>query len=157
MSWRDRLLPASFRGASFKIQRHSATPAGRRLAVHEYPGEDEPYPEDLGHRASTYQVNGYVIGADYHIERDALVRACDQAGPGSLVHPYLGTLRVACEECRVDESAEEGRIARVSMRFVQGGRNAHPSARTDTGAAAGAAAVLARAASRSAFTERWLA
>lgn len=156
MSWRDRLLPASFRGAPFKIRRHSATPAGRRLAVHEYPGEDEPWPEDLGHRASTYQVDGYVVGDDYHLARDALVAACDKAGPGTLVHPYLGTLRVACEECRVDESAGEGRIARVSMRFVQGGRNAYPSARTDTGAAVAAAAESARVASRGAFTARWL-
>ena len=156
MSWRDRLLPASFRGARFHVRQHTATPAGRRLAVHEYPGEEEPYSEDLGHRASTYQIEGYVVGDDYHAARDALVRACDEAGPGTLVHPYLGTLRVACEQCSVSERTEEGRMARVSMRFVQGGRNAYPSARTDTAAAVSASAAAARTASQAALTDGWL-
>ena len=156
MSWRDRLLPASFRGARFHVQQHSAMPAGRRLAVHEYPGEEEPYTEDLGHKASTYQIEGYVVSDDYYVARDAIVRACDGVGPGTLVHPYLGSLRVACEQIVVGERTDEGRMARLSMRFVQGGRNTYPAARTDTGAAVGAGAESARSASRAALGQRWL-
>lgn len=157
MSWRDRLLPGSFRGERFHVRAHSATPAGRRIALHEYPGEDKPWPEDLGHKAGTYQVEGYVVGANYHTLRDALVRACDAPGPGTLVHPYLGTLRLACEECRVSERSDEGRMARISMRFVEAGRNTYPTARTDTGAAVASAAQAAHTAARVALADRWLA
>ena len=156
MSWRDRLLPASFRGARFHVRQHNRT-GGRRLAVHEYPGEDEPYTEDLGRRAAGFQVNGYVIGDDYHETRDALVRACLEPGPGTLVHPYLGTLRVACEDVSDSERSDEGRMARITMRFVEAGRNTYPAARTDTGAAVSAAATAARSASQAAFVEGWLA
>ena len=157
MSWRDRLLPASFRGQRFSVARHRASPAGRRLAVHEYPGEEEPYPEDLGHRTSTYQVDGYLVGADYDRDRDALIRACDEKGPGTLVHPYLGTLRVACDSIDVAESTEEGRMVRLSMRFVQAGRNAYPAQRTDTLAAVTSGVAAARAASEASLSAGWLA
>ena len=52
MPWRDRLLDASFRGAAFRVESHSAEAAGRRAAVHQYPGRDTPYAEDLGRRVS---------------------------------------------------------------------------------------------------------
>ena len=154
MSWRDRLLPASFRGAAFQVRRHTRA-GGRRLAVHEYPGRDEPFPEDLGRRAGTFQVDGYVVGDDYHEAREALVRACNEPGPGTLVHPYLGTLRVWCEDVSDSERSDEGRMARISMRFVEAGRNTYPSAQTDTDAAVRAAAGMARAASRAALANGW--
>lgn len=65
MSWRDRLLPASFRGAEFLVDSHSTEAAGRRAAVHEYPGRDTPYAEDLGRRTGEYRIQGYVLGEDY--------------------------------------------------------------------------------------------
>lgn len=47
MSWKNKLRPASFRGASFGVESHQ-TEQGRRTQVHEYPGRDDPYVEDLG-------------------------------------------------------------------------------------------------------------
>ena len=131
MSWRDRLLPASFRGVAFHVARHNAG-SGRRLVPHEYPGEDKPYTEDLGKRASTYQVDGYLVGDDYATVRDALTRACNEKGRGTLVHPYLGRLDVKCESIDVSERTDEGRMARVSMRFIEAGENTYPSVRLDT-------------------------
>ena len=149
MAWRDRLLPGSFRFARFHIQSHEAEAAGRRAHVHEYPGRDEPYAEDLGRRARGFEVEAYVVGPDYMLDRDALLAACDAAGPGTLVHPYLGTRRVLCIGCKVSESTRQGGMSRFSLTFAEAGRNRHPSSLLDTGAAAieaadAAAAELAR-------------
>ena len=35
MSWRDHLLPASFRGVRFVVAAHDSDPSGRRVHVHE--------------------------------------------------------------------------------------------------------------------------
>ena len=50
-----------------------------------------------------------------------LIDACDMAGPGELVHPYLGVRQVYCLACDVSERTDEGRMARVSLTFVDGG------------------------------------
>ena len=42
-----RSTPAS-RGVGFQVDETEAPIAGRRVAVHEYPGRDEPFVEDLG-------------------------------------------------------------------------------------------------------------
>ena len=61
MSWRDRLLPASFRGARFFVATDTRQ-GGRRLAVHEYPLRDIPYAEDLGRKARTYAIEAVLVG-----------------------------------------------------------------------------------------------
>ena len=144
MAWRDHLIPAAFRGARFHVARHESQ-GGRRVHVHEYPGRDEPYPEDLGRRAREFEVEGYVVGDDYFAARDALLDACDAAGPGQLDHPYLGRRRVACTGCTVAESTREGRMARIAMTFVEAGENRYPASGADTPAAVNAQAERADA------------
>lgn len=155
MPWRDRLQPASFRGAPFEIESHSAIAGGRRVQVHEYPGRDDPYTEDLGLRTGEYQIQGYLVGDDYMLARDRLVAACAKAGPGTLVHPYLGTLDVVCNECSVDESSREGRMARVRLSFTAAGRNRYPAGDVDTVAAVDAAATATDAAAQAQFQSAW--
>ena len=134
MAWRDRLLDASFRGAPFRVESHSAEAAGRRAAVHEYPGRDVPYAEDLGRRASEHRIQGYVLGPDYDRARDRLVAACAAPGPGRLVHPYLGELDALCTGCTVSERSGEGGVARVTLTLVEAGEARYPAATADTGA-----------------------
>ena len=90
MAWRDRLLPASFRGAGFFIDSHESDAGGRRAHIHEYPGRDESFPEDLGLITHEYEFNAYVVGPDYITDRDRLSIACTEAGSAQLVHPYIG-------------------------------------------------------------------
>ena len=155
MTWRDRLLPASYRGATFRVESHSATPAGRRVQVHEYPGRDTPYVEDLGQRTPEYEIQGYLVGDEYARERDALVATCTRRGPGTLVHPYLGTLEVVCTECNVSERTQEGRMARVRLTFRHAGRNRYPAMSADTAAAVNAAADVADAAAQRQLEAAW--
>ena len=133
MAWRENLVPASFRGVAFQVDETEAPIAGRRVAVHEYPGRDEPFVEDLGRRTKTYSIEAWVLGDDYADVRDRLIEACDMAGPGELVHPYLGSLQVACTACSLTERTREGRMARFSLSFTEAGENQYPTNRTNTG------------------------
>ena len=133
MAWRDNLVPASFRGVRFDVEETEAPIAGRRVAVHEYPGRDVPFVEDLGRQTKSWSIEAYVVGDDYADRRDRLIDACDMAGPGELVHPYLGALQVACTSCSVAERTREGRMARFSLSFVEAGENQYPTSATDTG------------------------
>ena len=135
MAWRDRLLPASFRAVPFFIREHHTPVTGRRVEVHEYPGQDNRYTEDLGEITPSYDLDAYVLGDDYTFARDRLIRACNEREAGTLIHPYLGVQRVVCVDCRIRESTREGALARVYLRFVDAGQNLFPTRLRDTLAA----------------------
>ncbi|MFP3944633.1 MAG: DNA circularization protein [Alphaproteobacteria bacterium] len=155
MTWRDQLRPASFRGAAFFVQSHQAEAAGRRVQVHEYPLRDRPFAEDLGRQTRSFTFEAYVLGADYMAARDALIGACNRAGSGRLVHPYLGERTVACTGCRVTESTAEGRMARLSLEFVEAGENTFPRGVPDTASQLGTQADTASAAAKESFEGRF--
>ena len=131
-AWRDKLRPASFRGAAFHVEVHEST-FGRRGPLHEFPQRDIPFREDLGRAARRIDVGAFIIGPDYFDARDALLRACEESGPGKLVHPFFGELMVALVEARVTETFDEGGIARFALQFVEAGEQAQPSVTRDTG------------------------
>ena len=126
MSWKDNLRPASFRGVSFFVDTSSIT-TGRRVAVHEFPDRDNPFPEDLGKVSRSFTVEAHIIGDDYFEVKTALISAFEQKGTGELVHPYFGTLEVQSGAFTVNEDSGQGRIAAVSMQFYEAGNNAFPS------------------------------
>lgn len=130
MGWRDNLLPASFRGASFKWD-NSGADGGRRLAVHEFIARDLPYPEDLGGKTKQFSMVGYVLGDDYMAARDALFAACNAEGPGQLIHPTLGTIEVVCPSVSYSETKTEGGVCRFTMTFIESGRQQYPTAAVD--------------------------
>lgn len=156
MSWRDTYRSASFRGAPFHVE-SAETSHGRRQAVHEHAQRDVPYTEDLGRKAREFSVSGYLLGADYHLDRDKLIEACEQAGPGLLVHPYRGELTVVCRGLSVSESSQDGGICRVSMTFLEAGEASFPRATTNNVNAIGAASSDVISAARETFVERFTA
>jgi prophage DNA circulation protein len=127
MSWRDGVRSASFRGVPFKFKSHDTDGLARRTATHEYPGRDTAFNEDLGKQNAVFEIEAYVVGDDYHAQRDRLVQACGTMGPGTLVHPVFGTRRVSCIGCRVNESSAEGRMARFQLSFSESGNNQFPN------------------------------
>jgi len=139
MSWKDRLRPASFRGAPYFVE-VSRDPAGRRKVVHEYPLRAEPYVEDLGPGIGPINQLGYVIGPDYMDARDVLIAALDKPGPGQLVHPYFGEMQVDALLGPVTQSLDFGGMATFDLTYFKSGPAANPQARTDTAAAVSRAA-----------------
>ncbi|WP_435035165.1 DNA circularization protein [Pseudomonas neuropathica] len=115
MNWRDRLLPASFRGVGFWIDQ-AKTPVGRKGQLHEYPQRDLPYFEDLGQQAKTHDITAFIIGADCLEQRDKLLKALE-AGSGELVHPWLGRLQVRVGECDMTHTRQDGGLVTFALKF----------------------------------------
>jgi prophage DNA circulation protein len=133
MSWREQLLPASFRGVRFAVRRSSSA-FGRRVVVHEYPLRDKPYVEDLGRRARVMRIEAVLVGEDYRTDRDALIEAIEQEGPGKLVHPYFGELTVSLDDspASIDETTDQGGAAFISFSVVESGEARFPAATAAT-------------------------
>ncbi|MEQ5770002.1 DNA circularization N-terminal domain-containing protein [Halomonas sp. H33-56] len=130
MAWRDQYRPASFRGVPFHA-RQAGHSGGRRTVQHEYPGRDLPWAEDLGRRARTYPVEGYVIGTDYMVARDALIEALEAEGAGELMHPYHGARQVVVDTFNIREGSRDGGLALFSITFLEAGERSHPAGRRD--------------------------
>lgn len=135
-AWKAALKPASFRGVPFFVDQDEEE-GGRRAVTHEFPGRDEPYTEDMGRKARIITVEGYVLGADYMIQRDALLTALKAEGPGALIVPWMPERRVICTGLRKRESASEGGMARFSLTFAEAGSAATPTVSTMPGVQAG--------------------
>lgn len=127
----ESLSPASFRGVPFQVETADLG-AGRRTQLHEYPQRDKPYAEDLGRATRELTFTGFVVGADYVDQANKLLAALEERGPGTLVHPWLGTQTVSLKEpARVSFDAALG-VARFSLAFVESGALEFPAAATST-------------------------
>jgi prophage DNA circulation protein len=131
-TWAASLQPASWRSVGFVVI-ESGVVAGRKTAVHEYPFRDPVWVEDLGRQARKYTFRGYIVGDDVYAQRDRLLAAIEQPGPGTLVHPSLGSRQVSLVgEPTLTERAEDGRIVSIELSFIEGGASVFPSSAQST-------------------------
>lgn len=136
MTWREELLPASFRGVPFEVEGDSGS-FGRRVQVHEYPQRDKPWTEDLGRATRAFEITAFLIGPDYLQQRDDFIAALETEGPGLLVHPWYGELTVNVKDlARVTHSRLNGGMCEISLSFVEAGELEFPAAADSLGAQA---------------------
>jgi len=109
------LLPASFNGISFSLQQCSIK-TGRRTAVHEYPNRDTIYVEDLGQGMTAYSITGYLACNYSFAALTTLISAVNKPGPGTFIHPALGTKTASCVSFESEESFD--RVGAISFRAV---------------------------------------
>lgn len=153
MSWRDDLRPPSYRGVAFHLDANSRT-NGRRGFTYEFAKSDRSLDEDLGKRVTRVLVSCYVLGDDYDLQANALERALNREGGGTLILPTLGRMFMRCEFGSRSERREEGGIARFEMGFVDArGGTAAVLGQNTQAAVAKSAARLATAAELSAGTD----
>ncbi|HWF01548.1 MAG TPA: DNA circularization N-terminal domain-containing protein [Caulobacteraceae bacterium] len=152
------LQKASFRGAPFGVTGDNPK-FGRRLAVHEYPYRDVPWPEDLGRKARRLAITGFLIansavygGGDVFHQLSAMIVAAETEGLGTLVHPYLGTLQVACDSFEPASELDVDGYLQISFSFVEGGNAVFPNNLQSTGSAVRSAATAAKSAVASSFS-----
>ncbi|MDI2594155.1 DNA circularization N-terminal domain-containing protein [Pseudomonas sp. 681] len=115
MSWRDRLMPASFRGVGFWVDQ-AKTPVGKKGQLHEYPQRDLPYFEGLGQQAKIHELTAFIVGPDCLEQRDKLLQALE-LGNGELVHPWLGRLQVKVGECDMTHTRQDGGLVTFALKF----------------------------------------
>src|SRR5215471_7393743 len=105
-AWRQDLLPAHFDGRVFHVD-SGTIESGRRIANHEFPKKEENYAEDMGKRATVFNVRAYFIvypenqddglyQRDYRQARNRLQARLDTGGAGTLQLPTLAPMRVKC-------------------------------------------------------------
>src|SRR3954462_10743768 len=104
---RKRLTRASFRGIKFYIDEFSVE-SSRRVFKVEFPRSEKFSTEDMGKGIRSYNVNGFILGADFEDQRDDLLDACEEPGPGTLDIPYFDTLPVHCTSVRTSETTLSG-------------------------------------------------
>lgn len=118
--WRPKVkLPAKFRGVPFFVEVVEVA-GGRHAEKHEYPFKetDPVFVEDTGLKGRSFPIQGFVLGPEYMAARDSLMAALEISGPGELVHPHYGTIRVQALGYRVHENGTgEGGVAKFSMEF----------------------------------------
>lgn len=132
MSWRNFLRSARFRGIPFYVQ-FSDAEFGRKTAIHEFPGQSTNYVEDLGKRTPVFSIDAFVIGDLYKFRKDQLLDALQTEGPGKLVHPYFGSLRVqVISIVRVQERTEDGGFALISFTVQRSEKPRFPQGLFDT-------------------------
>ena len=126
----EQLQKASFRGVPFEVTAASLT-AGRRTVVHEYPQRDKPYVEDLGRASRKLTIKAFVVGSDYLARAQRLLAAIEKPGPGTLVHPWLGEMRVTLStvsELTFDTALG---VANINFTATEAGELEFPSATSD--------------------------
>ena len=119
-SWWEQLQPGSWRGVGF-VMDTAETKAGRRTSVHEYPYRDSVWVEDLGRLPRRFAFTAYLTGDDVYSQRNNMLEACEQAGPGTLVHPTFGSVECVLVDFAAADRRERGRYVEISLVFVVSG------------------------------------
>jgi prophage DNA circulation protein len=132
--WWQQLQPGSWRGCGFVLDA-GETRAGRRIAIHEYPYRDDAWAEDLGKLPRRFSVQAYITGDDVYQQRDAMLRAVEQSGPGTLIHPTLGSVQCVLLEFACADRRERGRYIELQFTFILAGDVQYPSTSIATGSA----------------------
>ena len=119
MSFADSLRPASYKGVPFGVI-DAQDGRGRNTVTHEFPLRDKIFVEDMGRAKRTIALTGFVIGPGYEARRDALIAVLEQPGPGTLVHPWLGTFQVSLTgPVNIVHSAEDGGYVTFQLQFAE--------------------------------------
>jgi prophage DNA circulation protein len=131
-SWFQQLQPGSWRGVGFVLDAGD-TAAGRRVAIHEYPYRDDAWAEDIGKLPRRFTIQAFIVGDDCYQQRDAMLRACEQSGAGTLVHPTLGSIQCVLLEFACADRRERGRVVELQFAFIVAGDVKYPATATATG------------------------
>ncbi len=92
MSFRERMVPASFKGARFWVESTNSA-GGRRVSLKRLAGGGPGgiVPVDLNEEPDEVDVTAFVFGDDYDLLRDVLEAKLREGGTGPLVLPTRGT------------------------------------------------------------------
>jgi len=152
------LQTASFRGVPFKVIAAQAK-KGRRQAIHEYPYVDGGWPEDMGRALRMYSFSGYLIGDLAPVMQLLLDNAVETKGPGLLIHPTIGAVKVAVGSASTAIHRDKMRVIEVAFQFIEAGSPVFPSTIIATViavlAAADSALALGRSSRMSATLSGW--
>lgn len=162
MSYKDSFREASFRKVKF-IWSGSSTEGGNNLQddgkpklVKDKRAKDKKKSFIVSDKKKRFTLEGFVRGLNYHIDRDHLIDALEKDGPGELIHPLFGSIRVVVENWKLNEGLSEGLgIANFSMTFCEHGRVFIPKEKNDSKEKLKAGAKKSRDLAEAAFADKF--
>lgn len=92
--------------------------AGKNLTVHSFINSGTKA-EENGNKEKTFSITGYLIGADYLIQKKELEKALDSAGSGILIDKYYGELTVFVDDYSFSEANTIIGRCNVSIKFIK--------------------------------------
>lgn len=114
----------------FYARRAEMPELGRRTVVHEYPNSDNRYVEDLGKIAGKYVLDIEIqeaTASSYKRSRNALMKALQTQGVGTLTHPTLGKKKVVPIPSSMSEDfISENGIVAFRITFLESTLNVFP-------------------------------
>lgn len=117
-------LPSSFKGVPFEAV-SSNDKFGRRGAEYEYPTAEHVNFQDLGRKIRRYTLEGRIVSGLHGPMSNAMVAAVESPGPGILLHPVFGPVRVSCSTLTVGiEYIDKKRYTKLEFEFVEAPSNA---------------------------------
>ena len=90
------VVGGSFKGVPFFVEDYERQNGGRNVVSKPVPFSSNFVNQDLGGKIPTYPLNVYLVGEECKESRDNLIAACNEEGPGELVHPFFGRFQAEC-------------------------------------------------------------
>jgi len=113
----DVLDTAGFRGVAFMMP-DTRRAVGRRVVEIYFPGQDAPKYQDFGKLNGHIDVTGIIAGDDYAVQATRIEKALSASGPGTLIHPWYGTLQArVMPGATVSMADHEQRFVRFTASF----------------------------------------
>lgn len=95
-------LPASFKGFAVQALEVSSE-HGRRSATGEFVFGERTNLADLGVSIRHFHLKFQIATNDHIARANAFIKVCESKGPGILVHPTRGSVRVSCKKLKLSD------------------------------------------------------
>jgi len=120
----EDLIAVTYKGIPFFV-RSEEKQSGRKVAIHEYPGSDIRFVEDLGKIPDIFTVNGFVHGENWKSEARRLSHTLDEATEGVLEFVF-GIIKVKAQTYREVVSQTEVGVVDFYITFLRTVNNPAP-------------------------------
>lgn len=117
------LWPASYKGVPFRVEQDSIDD-GRRLAVHQFPHIDDPFVEDMGRKAGSFEITAYVVGEAATAQSGSLKALALRKGAGPLVLPLDGVIQAHLQDVKRAFAKDKLGYVAFTLTFVREGAKA---------------------------------
>jgi prophage DNA circulation protein len=107
---------ASYRDISFYVKEQSKA-GGKRGKIWNFPFENTPYNQEIGHKPSTIAIDGYLIGGDIQQRERDLTEAFEASNAGILIHPVYGEFSATVYSYSFKFTSSESKIIHFSAEF----------------------------------------
>lgn len=113
----DQLYKASYKQVDFLVT-GSGIRGGRKSVLHQYPNSNNQTVEDLGALQRSYSLTAVITGDNYFENRNALLSAIEEGGPGVLIHPFYGEIEnIVARNYSINENLNSLGAATISINF----------------------------------------